>query len=191
MPLRLRSLPSAPILALLLLPVLLGGCLIVEGKDYRFKLNPDGSGSASITFHNIMSAEDESADASAKDYTELITRYLKGNEFEQDHPGYRNVKKRLYEEDGVLNGEVTFEFDSYEEVGLYRFENKGIWMYYTNPGGFNYEQYHSTNGTYGGDSMPVIFWSEGTKEFTVITKFESTERKTRSLLPLYRRLGTN
>jgi hypothetical protein len=182
---------SSLLAVVLLVTVSLGGCLLVERKEYHFTVKPDGSGTGRITFVNIMSAEDEADDPSPSDYRELITKYLNGNRFEKDHPQYTNVRKRLYEEDGVLNGEISFDFQTYTDISLYRFQGKGTWMYYTNPGGFNYEHYESSNGEYGGDTMPILFWPDETTAFEIKTTFEKSERKTRSLLPLYRRLGTN
>lgn len=182
---------SSLLVVALLVSVSLGGCLLVENKEYHFTVKPDGSGTGRITFVNIMSAEDEAEDPSPSDYRELITKYLNGKRFEQDHPQYTNVRKRLYEEDGVLKGEITFDFLSYEDISLFRFQGKGPWMYYTNPGGFNYEHYESSNGEHGGDMMPVIFWPDSATEFEIKTTFEKSERKTQSLLALFKRLGTN
>ncbi|MCC7438520.1 MAG: hypothetical protein IT211_08480 [Armatimonadetes bacterium] len=174
---------------MLLTMTLLGGCLLAERKTYQFTINPDGSGSGIITFFNLMSVEEESEDVSVKDFTDLKERYLKGTEFEDQRPGLTNVKKRLYEDNNVLCGELTFDFASYEDVGLYRFEGKGPFMYFTRPGDFNPEIYKYSNGTYGGESMPVVFWPEGTTTIRMESIFNKPERKATSLLGLYKRFG--
>lgn len=174
---------------MLLAMTLLGGCLLADRKTYRFTLNPDGSGSGSITFYNLMSVEEESEDVSVKDFTDLKERYLQGTEFEAQRPGLTNVKKRLFEKNGTLCGEFTFDFTSYEDVGLYRFEGKGPFMYFTRPGDFNPEIYKSSNGTYGGESMPLVFWPEGTTTIEMESTFNKPERKATSLLGLYKRFG--
>ena len=61
--------------------VLLGGCLGVEKKEYRFTLNPDGSGSGVIRYVNVVSIDDnsgteEAKDVSFKDFAELVSDYL-------------------------------------------------------------------------------------------------------------------
>jgi hypothetical protein len=185
----------------LLLPIValvasasLGGCLLIESKEYLFLVREDGSGQARITFENIMSVqESDNEDEVTKDYTQLLTDYVKGKRFEQENPSYYNVKKRLFEKDGKLNAEVTFDFLSYEDVGLFRLDGKGPWMFHA--GALNQmsaETFESSNGTHGGRKMPVVFWSESTAEFKIRTQFEEPEKGvTRSLLPLYKRIGTN
>jgi hypothetical protein len=172
----------------------LGGCLMVESKEYQFLVRPDGSGQAKIVFENIASVQEtDDQEQATKDYTQLLTDYIKGKRFEQDNPSYFNVKKRLYEQGGKLYGEVTFDFHSYEDVGLFRLDEKGPWMYHT--GALNamaVEQFDNSNGVYGGEKMPVVFWQEGTAEFRVRTKMAEPEKGvTRSLLPLYKRIGVN
>ena len=100
--------------------------------------------------------------------------------------------KRLFERNGQLHGEVTFEFAGYPEVGLYRHEEKGPWMYYTGTlSGMSLEQVDTTNGRYPGESMPVIFWPEETTTFRFTTSIEQPGRPVRSLLALYKRIGTD
>jgi len=182
-------------LVVLIASVSLGGCLMVEKKEYQFLVRPDGSGQARIIFENISSAQenDTDQDHATKDYTRLLTDYVKGKRFESDNPSYYNVKKRLYEEDGKLNGEVTFDFLSYEDVGLYRLEGAGPWMYHVaGRSGATVEQFDTSNGVFGGPSMPVVFWKEGTTEFRIRTIVEEAEKGTsRSLLPLFKRIGVN
>jgi hypothetical protein len=175
--------------------VALSGCLTVESKEYLFLVRPDGSGQGRIIFENISSAQENETeqDQATKDYTTLLTDYVKGKRFEGDNPALYNVKKRLYEQDGKLFAEVTFDFSSYEDVGLFRLEGTGPWMYHTGvTTGMATEQYDTSNGTFGGAKMPVIFWKEGTAEFRIRTRLDEPEKGvTRSLLPLYKRIGVN
>ena len=191
-----RSSPRFLLLLTLLLSSLsLGGCLMVEGKEYLFLVRPDGSGQGRIRFENISSVQESETeqDQATKDYTQLVTEYIKGKKFEEENPAYYNVKKRLYEEDGKLFAEVTFDFASYEDVGLFRLNGAGPWMYHTGTlNGITVEQFDTSNGTYGGATMPVVFWNEGTTEFKIRAKVEEPEKgTTRSLLPLYKRIGSN
>ena len=151
------------------------GCLMVANKEYLFRVRPDGSGQGRITFENISSVQENEAeqDQAIKDYTQLLNEYLKGRKFEGENPAYQNVKKRLYEQDGKLYGEVTFDFLTYEDVGLFRLNGAGPWMYHTGAlNGASIEQLDTSNGTYGGAHMPVVFWNEATTEFRVYTKVE-------------------
>lgn len=180
-------------LRLLLLVVvgssLLGGCLTVDQKEYIFTLTPDGKGKGRIIFHDIRSMDEES-DNSVADYTKLVNDYIKGKEFDEQNPLYTNIKKRLYEEKGKLMGEITFDFETPDDVGLFRYQGKGPWMYYTEAmNNLSSEQYASTNGVRGSDRMPVIFWEEGTREFRVTNVFDNSSRPTHTLLPLYKRIG--
>ena len=186
----------------LMLPILvlvatlsLGGFLTVENKEYLFLVRPDGSGQGRIVFENIASVQEDGSeqDQATKDYTELLTAFIKGKRFETENPALQNVKKRLYEEGGKLYGEVTFDFLSYEDVGLYRFEESGPWMYHAgNNNELSVERLVESNGTFGGPKMPVIFWKESTSEFRLRMAVEEPEKGvTRSLLPLYKRIGVN
>lgn len=175
--------------------VTLGGCLMVEHKEYLFLVRPDGSGQGRITFEHISSVQESEAeqDQAIKDYTQLLNEYVKGKKFENENPAYQNVRKRLYEKDGKLFGEVTFEFLTYEDVGLFRLNGGGQWMYHTGAlNGATIEQFDTSNGTYGGVRMPVVFWPESTTEFRIYTKVEEAEKgAARSLLPLFKRIGVN
>jgi hypothetical protein len=185
-----------PLLLLAFSSLLLGGCLMVESKDYTFLVKPDGSGSGRIVFENFTSMQDtqEAEDQTTKDYTELINKFLKGNSLEMQNPAYTNLKKRLFEQDGKLHGEITFDFASYEDVGLFRLDDKGMWMYHAGQmNGGTMERLDSANGRFGGQRMPVVFWPEGTSEFRLYTTLEQPEENavTRSLLPLFKRIGTD
>ena len=173
---------------------LLGGCLTAEKKEYVYTLKSDGSGTGRILFRNIGSADEQEAgtDNSTADYTQLINDYLKGTKFEDQHPSYTNVRKRLYEHGGQLHGEITFDFESYEQIGLYRHNGSGPWMYYAGSlEGISVEQIDTTNGSFAGARMPVVFWPEKTTEFRIVTSLETSSRPARSLLPLYKRIGSN
>lgn len=173
----------------------LNGCLMVERKEYLFLVRPDGSGQGRIMFENISSVQESEAeqDQATKDYTQLLNDFIKGKKFEDENPSYMNVKKRLFEKDGKLNGEIMFDFMSYEDVGLFRLDGVGPWMYHTGVlSGVTVEQMDTSNGTFGGARMPVIFWKETTSEFSIRTKVEEPEKgSSRSLAPLFKRIGTN
>jgi hypothetical protein len=166
------------------------GCLTAERKEIVFNVKPDGTGSGKITFYNIMSAE-EGKDVSLTDYTELVDKYLKGTKFEDYYPLFVNFKKRLYEESGKLNGEITFDFQNYEDAGLYRYQKKGPWMYYIGlKSDVGVDRYDNSNGTLGSDQMPVVFWPEGTTEFRIVSKYERSDLDLHGLTAFFNKIGT-
>src|SRR5437867_1869703 len=113
---------------------LLTGCLSADHKEIRLSLNADGkSGTGKIIFTNIISEPDDSTkDNSKEDFTgALITEYYEGRKIEGTNKGMRNVKKRLYMEDDMLMGEITFDFDDITKLGFYRYKGEGPYMYYT------------------------------------------------------------
>lgn len=180
--------------ALLLLSVMVAGCLTAERKIIRLNVKPDGSGTGSILYVNIMSSEEDGLDVSARDYGELVSKYLKGDEYDDAYLGLRNLKKRLYEDRGMLNGELTFAFDSYDDVGLYRYDNPngqrtGPYMYsIATHGGYAAEKFEGSNGTEGPPHMPVLFWPDTTRNFEVVARIDTASAETRSLLPIYKRV---
>lgn len=189
----INPLKSRVLTAILLLLCALGtsGCLTAERKEIVLKVKPDGSGTGTITFYNIGSVEENGKDMSVTDYTDLMNSYLKGRKFEETYPEYINLKKRLYESDGQLNGEVTFEFIHYEDAGLYRYQEKGPWMYHVGQrSDFAVETFDASSGTVPNTLMPVVFWPAETTEFRIASKFDGSEA-TRSLVTLFRRIGTN
>ncbi len=141
----------------------LSGCLTVENKEYYIMLATDHSGQATIKFLNIVSETDDTIDVSDDDFQQLIGFYLEGTQLEAENPGFRNVRKQLYEEDGMLVGEVTFDFDSLSVLRLYKFDEDSPFMYFVGsllPS----ELLVETNGSFGRDWMPVVFWENDTRE---------------------------
>lgn len=171
--------------SLLFALVTLNGCLTVEYKEYRFTLKNGQSGEATIRFINILSESDDTTDITRDDFQTLLETYLSGNKLERDNPGFRNVKKRLYEDNGMLCGEVSFSFDSLSAVRLFKFDASSPYMYYaSNP--LSSETLVETNGIVGEQWMPIVFWKRETREFYVKTKLSSEARFRKSLLKQYR-----
>jgi len=174
------------------LAVAVGGCLTAQRKIMVYTLRPDGSGTGSIVFENLMSMDDDGVDASARDYGELINTYVKGNRFQELDPDLQNVQRRLYEENGMLCGELTFEFASYESVGLYRHDSSGPYMYHVGrQSDIAAERFDSSNGRVGGPRMPVVFWPAETTVFRIVAALQEPASDTRSLLPMFRRFGVD
>jgi hypothetical protein len=177
------------ILPFLLVTLPLIGCLTVEFKEYRIKLKNGTSGEATIKFINILSESDDTTSVAREDFQLLIDSYVAGTKFERENPGYRNVKKRLFEENGVLCGEVSFLFDSLATVRFFRFDKDSPYMYYaTNP--LSSEVLVETNGIEGEKWMPIVFWKRDEREFYVKTRLSSESRYRTSLLKQFREWHT-
>ena len=163
--------------------LLLTGCISVESKEYRFKVNPDGTGSGTITFVNIVSQDDEGRDVSFKDFGELVTDYMEGADFEDQNPQYHITGKRLFQKDSVLMGEVTFTFTSFDSIGFFRQPNCDCCPVLLHSEAFQ-ETYVESNGAYLGDNAatPFIRWTADTKEYYIKTRIMDDMTGTRSLL---------
>jgi hypothetical protein len=165
MPIRSLDASKSIILAFALC-VTLSGCLTAGHKEMRIKLNADGkSGSGTILFTDITSEPGDTTDVSRDDFNSLISDYYQGKKIEKDNPGMKNIHKRLFKSDGALNGEVTFDFDDITDLGFYRYNGSGPYMYYTvGEGFFTSGEYEASNGSYAGEKMPVIFWDPTQRE---------------------------
>ncbi len=165
--------------------LLITGCLTVETKEYHFKLKNGTAGEATITFINILSESDDTTNITREDFQQLIDLYLSGGKLEMDNPGYHNVKKRLYEKNGVLCGEISFSFDSLSAVRLFKYDENSPYMYYaSNP--LSSETLVETNGEQTEQWMPVVFWEKNAREFYVKTRTSSEGRFRTSLLKQFR-----
>ncbi len=164
--------------------LLLAGCLTVESKEYHVTLRGDGSGDARIIFRNIQSENDDTSNTTAQDFQQLIDGYLLGNRFEKDNPGFHNVRKRLYVEDGKLCGEVDLSFDSLAVLRIFTYDKDGPLMYFVGSP-ITSEVLQETNGTFGREWMPVVFWPAATRELYIKTRIVSQSSYHRPLLARY------
>jgi len=160
------------------------GCLTVEKKEYSFRINKDNSGTLTIKFVNIMSSMDEEQDVSETDYTELIDNYMNGSEMEDTYPNAVLESKRLFEENNQLCGEVVFSFSDYREAKLFMY-SKNAPLMYSLCGFLDSEAYFTSNGEFGGEDMPVVFWDNDLSELKLVTKITEPDETTVSLLTQY------
>jgi hypothetical protein len=179
---------SLKFIAVAFLAFLISSCLTVEKKNYKFEITGNNSGKLTITYVNIFSQMDDSTDVSEQDFEELINDYINGDKIEENFPLASNIKKRLYEENGKLNGEVTMEFSSLEAVRLFQLNKKSPICFNVGQT-IDSESFISTNGTYGNkDYMNVIFWNPKTKVLELTTSVnEFYEDDCVSLIKQYRR----
>ena len=164
---------------------MVSGCLTVEKKSYLFEINEDGSGRLTIKYINILSIRDDNMIVAEEDFEELIAVYLEGTKPGESFPDATIVSKRLFEENNFLCGEVIFEFEKIADAKLYRYDNRGPFMFCVNCS-FDNEVYSSSNGTYGGEIMPVVFYEEDRDIFTLITSVSTPDDNMVSLLPYYK-----
>jgi hypothetical protein len=160
-------------------------CLTIEKKIYTFEMKDNNSGTLTIKYINIISIRDDNTDVSEADFEELISGYINGDMIENDYQGAVVRSKRLFEENGMLCGEVVIDFTDLASVGLYQYDSKSPFMF--NIGSFfDSESYLSSNGEYGGEKMPVIFWPRNLKTLTLTTLTTTPDESTVSLVELYR-----
>jgi hypothetical protein len=188
-PFRLSTIPVIA-LFLLLAPaigIIFSGCLTAEKKGVHIKLNPDGkSGSGSILFSGISSSPGDSSAAVTEDFNTLIAEYYQGRKIEEANPGMKNVRKKLFKENGELVGKIEFDFDDVSQLGIFRYKNSGPMMFYTVSEGFLMSgQYESSNGTYMGDKLPVIFWDSTQTDLYYSMTLSSPQEPKSSLLAKY------
>lgn len=173
------------LITVLLAILLMNGCLTCEKKEYSFAFTGENSGVLTIRFVNIISTLDDSTDISEEDFTSLINDYLYGNSFESEFPEAQVTDKRLFLENGVLCGEIVFSFDDLGAAGLYRHQETGPFMYCLNCNTVNGEIFNSSNGEYGGDVMPVVFWEPTLKKLILDTYLTIPDETTISLADRY------
>lgn len=145
----------------------LSGCLTVEKKTYVFEFTGKGSGKLTITYYNLMSIVDSAGVTEVEDFDELINDYINGDKLEGSYPDAQNITKRIYEEDGVLCGEVTMDFPNVKAARLFQMDSKSPFVFYASS--VDGESYIESNGSYGGDNCPVVMWSPKTKVLQVTT----------------------
>lgn len=174
------------ILGFILVVIFLEGCLTCEKKEYSFKFTGDNAGILTIKFINLMSTMDDTLDISEEDFQSLINDYYNGNTLESEYPTATLIGKRLYEQDGQLCGEIQLEFKDLAGANLYRHEGKGPYMFCLNCNSIAGETFEASNGTYGGDVMPVVFWDSGLHELNLNTVVTYPDETTVSLVEEFR-----
>jgi hypothetical protein len=172
-------------LILIIIPVSIVGCLTCERKEYIFTLTGENSGKLTIKYVNIFSSMIDSTGEISSDYDELTNMWLKGEKLEMDFPGTKKIKKRLFKENGTLCGEVTMEFDDLAKVHLYRYMGKGPFMFSMSGVNDDGENFAQSNGDFGGEKMPVIFWRDNTRTLRFSTKIAEPDSTCVSMLAMW------
>lgn len=144
------------VVSAVLLATMMQSCLIVGKKTYKVVMTGQQTGTCTLTYSDIMSRPEEGKDVSFKDFAVLVTDYLEGDKLEVDFPGATITSKKLFKRDGKLCGEYVFTFDTLATMKMYRYDSTSPLMKYVPS--TNNETIEATNGTFGGDEMPVLFW---------------------------------
>lgn len=173
------------LIILFFLALLLSSCLTIEEKEYTFEIKEDGSGSLRIKYINILSMKDDTATVTKSDFQELVTNYIEGDQLGQDYPDAVIRSKRIFEEGGVLCGEVIIDFKTLRSVGIYQYDPNCPYMFNINSF-LDSESFVSSNGEYGGDIMPVVFWPNNLSRLKLSTSITNPDETTISLLDEYR-----
>jgi len=172
-------------LIIIIIPLSIAGCLTCERKEYTIQLTGANSGRLTIKYVNIFSSMIDSTGELTVDYNEMMDLWLNGEKIERDFPKAKKFKKRLFEEDGKLCGEVILEFDDISKINLFRFQGKGPFMFSMSGVNDDSEVFAQTNGEFGGEKMPVIFWPEDTRTLRFSTKIATPDTSCVSMLKLW------
>jgi hypothetical protein len=172
-------------LLLIIIPICLAGCLTCERKEYIFQLTGENSGKLTIKYVNIFSSLIDSTGEISADYDEMVNLWLNGEKLERDFPQATKFRKRLFEENGTLCGEVTMEFDDLSKVNIHRYLNQGPFMFSMSAVNDDNETFAQSNGEFGGDKMPVIFWPDDTRTLRFSTKIATPDTTCVSMLQLW------
>lgn len=168
--------------------IFLSSCLTCEYKEYKFDLTEKGKGRLTVKFVNIISKFDSEEmskeEQMTKDYEELTTTYMTGDEMEKKFPNAKLVSKRLFEENNQLCGEVIYEFDDISKINIYQYDKKSPYMYSFSA--LSSEAFHKSNGKQGPEYFPVIIWDKDEKELKLTTKVNEPDEKCSSLLTMWK-----
>ncbi len=170
----------------LFLILIVSSCLTCEKKEYVFQLTGPNSGKLTIRYINIFANSIDSTGELKVDYDELMGMWLNGEKIERDFPKVTDVKKRLFEQDGQLCGEVSMEFKDLSAVRLYRYHHNGPFMFSLNAVPDDGENFLQSNGDYGGEHMPVIFWPDDSRTLRFSTYIAKPDSSTVSMLSYWK-----
>jgi hypothetical protein len=142
-------------------------CLTVEKKTYTYEFTGKSSGKLTIKYYNIMSIVDSAGVKEIEDFDALVNDYINGDKITTSYPDAQNIQKRLFEEDGVLCGEVTMDFANLAAARLFQFDKKSPYAFYVSS--VDGETYVESNGTYGGDVCPIAMFPSKMKKLVITT----------------------
>lgn len=169
--------------------LLLQSCLTCERKDYSYQILSNEKAILTIRYINIFAAGVDSSAVLANDYDELMAVWYMGHKIEADYPGSKLISKRLYEQEGVLCGEVKLEINDLKSCGIIQYNGKGPRVLGVSTLTDDNEVFLQSNGEYGGDKTPVVFWPEKADLLQFSTRVTMPDSTGRSLLGRWREKG--
>ncbi|MEJ2504991.1 MAG: hypothetical protein P8Y81_01855, partial [Ignavibacteriaceae bacterium] len=105
------------LLAVTGLMLLTHGCLLMHSVSYEINVDEKGGGTAIVTVDDIRSDALNSTELD-QDKKTLFEFLYKSNDFisQMKDDGKNITSRKLFVEDGKLNGEIHFDFDSIRNV---------------------------------------------------------------------------
>jgi hypothetical protein len=172
-------------LFIIFLALVMSSCLTTEKKEYIFKFTGKNSGTLTIRYINVMSASDDSTDRSKEDFQELLNNYVNGDLLLKEYPTATNIRKQLFELNSQLYAEVVMDFQNLEAAKLYQYDANSPFMFCLTSE-TDAEHYAESNGSYGGKTMPLVFWNKDLKELHLTTSVKKPDQSTKSLAAAYK-----
>lgn len=171
---RFGSVSAAVLLAI---APLTSGCLEIGRMTYRFDL---------ATGRGMLVLEDIGTDDASKaldDFATLVNEYVLGDRVQDEHPGWRVGDRRLFENEGRLDGVVTFGFDDPADAMLYQHDKKSARLWCADRS----EEVIATSGTIVPMYPACVMFDRKAKtlEVTVTTSTDASEHTRTSLLPQF------
>jgi hypothetical protein len=103
------------LLAAVMLPVILSGCILVRTTEHRIKLNDNGSGEALLRLIDIRS--DEQADSLIqRDFDQMMKTVDKYGVDEFERPGRKVTGKQFVVHGDTLTLEISYTFQNVDAV---------------------------------------------------------------------------
>ncbi|MCB1048440.1 MAG: hypothetical protein KDC10_14690 [Calditrichaeota bacterium] len=172
---------AVPLLVLLLSQQ---ACLKVEQMELRVRPRPDGRVSGEVIYRGLYSSLDEDSLTLEEEFQQLVKEYLQGDALASDLPGWRMLKRELFEDQGELCGRLIFEGDNGEAVGLFQDKTCACagWVLVPQDG--------DLNTLISGDGIRTPYgmrWSLDHPELTWVQRLDVIERDDRSLLPTWQK----
>lgn len=173
-----------PLAIFITIILLLPGCLVIEKIGYSIELNDDGSGTATVMFHDIRS-DAIGNNEFEEDKDALFNYILRSSELKESmlSEGKDVSLRELEVRDGKLYGKAVYTFKDITRVEGLRREAGFIYMTMQLEDSLQY-----TNGkVVVSEEYRRILWDDKAKriEFEVLSA--ASESVTQSLAPFYKK----
>jgi len=153
---------------LVFLTALLGiatACPKVEKKVYSFDLKAK---TGQLSFENIVT---DSPETGNNDFMDIVNKVIRGSKLEEEHPGWNITEKKLYENEGHLDGKMSFRFTDPSAAGLYKHDKKSPYIWCASRD--EEETIVSTNGMLIVELPGCVAWDRKTTQLSVTVRTAS------------------